>query len=383
MVTFYAFNWAVVAIVAAVVGCVFFAIRPWLACMGWLPGRIHRAARRAEQHGLPVCGNCGHPVALWDEDVRLPANCGECGASYARCGVISRAAIARLEPGVATIAAIIAAPTSILALACYGVAYEAMTPAPTFTAPITTQPRPALVRRTAEFNLVPSRVEGESVFDTTLRSEFNDPPPFTLAYEVDVIGTGGTLGSSAINATDGRVNVALRGDGVPKLDLEFRPATDAWTLTAASAGQPPMTGIGADEAIAALYALGGLALRPWADAEMCEAADRLRTMTSSSAGVNGFIEAGHAGEAAHEHDKAMVAANRVGTGEGTSSIAAGATPFGWQGTTTPTPVPGYARPAALAAGVAPVLLAVAGLVVYARTRGRRLSAGSLSAPPSD
>lgn len=381
--TFYAYNLAALAIAAAVVGCVLFALRPWLACKGWLPGRIHRAARCAEADGLPVCGNCGHPVANWGDGVRLPANCGECGALYARCGIVSRAAIARLGPCVATIAAMIVAPVAILALICYGVVYEALTPAPTYTAPISAQPRPALVRRTAAFNLAPSRVEGRTVFDTTTRSEFRNPPPFTLAYEVDVIGHGDPLGTSAIRAVDGRVTIELRGDGVPSLDLAYRPATDTWTIEAVGSGAAPTTGQGVENAIAALYARGGLALRPWADAEMCEAADRLRTMTALSAGVNGFVQTGHASEAAHDSDTAMVAATRVGTGEGTSGVPAGATPHGWQGTAIPTPMPGYAKPLALAAGAAPVVLAIAGLIVYARTRGRLLSAGALSKLPGD
>ncbi|MGD1916481.1 MAG: hypothetical protein ACFCBV_09880 [Phycisphaerales bacterium] len=374
--TFYVYGLGAFLTFAAIVASVLVVVRPWLAFMGWHPGRIHRAIRRAEAQGLPVCGSCGHPVARWGDGVRLPTNCGECGAVYARCGIVSRATIARAAPSTITVGALLAPLSFIATMFAYGASYEALTPAPQYSAPITALPRPALVRRTAEFRLQPSRVEGETIFRTTSRIPGVDEPPFTLMYVVDIIGQGDTLGGSAVHATDGRVTIELRGPSVPSLDLAYRPATDSWSLTGAGSNSAPLTGLGAEQAIAALYASGGLALRPWADAEMCEAVDRLRTMSSSSRTVNGFVQTGHPSEAAHEHDTAMVAGNRVGTGEGTASVLAGSMPWGWQGTTIPTPVPAHAKPLALVAGAAVVLVYAGVLLVYARTRAKRLSEGA-------
>lgn len=361
------YNLAAVATVAAIVACVVFALRPWLVVMGWHPGRIHRAARRAEKHGLPVCGHCGHAVAPWSDTVRVPPNCGECGARYTRCGIVSRAAIARVSPCTAVIAALLAPPVFAVAWIVYGGTYELLTPGVAHSSQITAQPRPPIIRRTANFSLAPSRVEGRTIHDTTRYNEFDDPPPYQLMYELDLLGAGSPLNNAAITPTDGRAAIRLRGDGVPQAYLEYRPATDSWTLTGGAVGQPPAQGTGVDAAIAALFARGGLDGRPWAQAERIEAADRL-TNGSPDGTVNGFVESGHPGEAAHAHDTAMTYMSLAGSGWGSSSVPHGHHPFGSGPPGITTPAPAYATPLAVVAGLIPVGVGVALVVMYGLRR---------------
>lgn len=369
--SFTVYNLAAVATVAAVVACVVFALRPWLVVMGWHPGRIHRAAQRAERHGLPVCGHCGHAVAPWSDSVRVPPNCGECGARYARCGIVSRAAIARVSPCTAVIAALLAPPVVAVGWIAYGGAYELLTPTVAYSSQITSQPRPQIIRRTANFSLAPSRVEGRPIHDTIRYNEFDEPPPYQLMFDIDMLGSGGTLNNAAITPTDGRATIRLRGDGLPQASLEYRPATDSWTLTGGAVGEPPAQGRGVDAAIAALFARGGLDGRPWAQAERIEAADRLKH-ASPDGTANGFVESGHPGEAAHAHDTAMTYMSLAGSGWSSMSVPHGTTPLGGQALPQQTPPPAHAMPLAIVAGFIPVGLGVVLVVLYARTRGRLL-----------
>ncbi|MEO1277732.1 MAG: hypothetical protein AAFV77_02115 [Planctomycetota bacterium] len=371
------YNLAAVLTVAAVVACVAFGLRPWLMLVGvrgWHPGRIARAARRAEAQGLPVCGHCGHPVALWSQAVRVPPNCGECGALYSACGIVSRATIARVSPSTAVIAALLLPPAGIVGWLAYGGTYELLTPTTAYSAQISAQPRPSIIRRTSDFALAPSRVEGRSKFDTTRYSDFDDPPPYELRFDIDVLGTGapGGVSSSAITPTDGRIQIRVRGEAVPMLHLDFRPADGSWTLAGGPASSVPLRGTGAEQAMAALFTRAGLDARPWAAAERAEAVERLQT-ASMSGTINGFVASGHPSEAAHAHDTAMTRISIVGSGEGSSWMPHGTTPLTSQPLMpSASPPPVYAHPLAILAGLIPAGIGVAMVVVYGLTRGRLL-----------
>lgn len=336
--------------VFAIGACLFAGL--WLARLAigresvpWMTG-IRAAARRAEHHGNAACGRCGHDVPAWDAANPLATSCPECGGVYARVGVVSPAAAARLGPPLWLPAGLLAFPTIFAAILAFVWAYAAFVPpSPGFqTAPTTLS---------SNFTLAPSRDRPP------------DPLAYILIFDVTAIGTPQSGAPPTFMAIAGWVDVTVSGPNIPSLSLYHDFSNDTWHLQGmpGSTTQVSVRGTGVESGIDAIFAETGLDQRRFADAERHEARGYTKILTGTSRPDNGFIATGHASEASGPYDFALsvTSASSSNSGGGFQMAA-------------PTPVPAHAAPVALLAGAVPIIVWSGGVAMLWRARRRVLAA---------
>jgi hypothetical protein len=307
---------------------------------------IRAAARRAARHGNAACGRCGQDVPAWDTANPLATACPECGGAYARVGVVTPAAAARLGPPLWLSGGLLAFPTVFAAIVAFLWAYATFVPPPPGF-----QQGPST--RSGGFTVEPSRDRPP------------DPLAYMLIFNVTAIGTPQSGSPPTFQAVGGSIGVMASGPNIPQLSLDHDFATNAWTLTEMAGSPHPVLerGTGAKAGIDAIFRHAGLDQRRFADAERHEARGYTDILTGTSRPPNGFLATGHASEARHANDFALsvTRASMQNSGGGLQMAAAPS-------------VPSHAVPVALLAGLVPILLWGLGVAMLWRARRRVLAA---------
>ncbi len=324
--------------------CLLAGVWAVLSSLGRGRGQVGRGAREAAAHAQSACGVCGHAC-----DPKA-TTCPECGTPYAVAGMATPALLVRGGAPVWLCALLLAVPAVAGAYLLYTVAYRAV--------PMIATPAPAAnANRKALLQLSHTRgVGGAAGYMLTIMVDGNGAEQTTGAppnERHDFVPTSGR----------GHLLIDIGGQSQGLLLHDFQ--SDRWQVHARQnpSSATPTTGTGLEAGVAAMFAHIGLDQRPFADAEMHEAAQWF-TYTHGDPPPNGFAAVGPAGESSGPNDTALVQ-----NGRRSESLS-----YGTIGAPAPTVSP-MARPAGLGAASLPVLAWIIGLVLLVRARRRVVRGG--------